>query len=406
MYFFFQTLSMKLVHLDPSFRVPYLNNDIIKNYSDLVVKSTDGNTIILNQLVLVCWSKYMKEMFLNNSIDRQNNFVILTNANCDELKLLHDFIMNGALPCAIIEIQNGKLPCDIDNLFQSFGIDLRCIVNSIMIKLEGETELMEYNILNNGLTENHLHNPPIELDEDKIFIDEIDINHMANIHEGKKKRGRPKGSGVIAKIPNDQYLFVDSKFGCLKCSKFFKSESILKQHFLKSGHGKVILENADGVQKSQSSSKRERENVCCELCGKHFKFLSLLNSHINNVHEKDQTCYSCEKTFSKKYFQEHIKIYHKKEREMMCEICSKLFSQRKHLKTHIKVVHKKERDYVCQECGRPFGRADKLKEHVRIVHEGVKDHKCKYCGKKFARHDYLKKHIKSFHEITKKSPPI
>ena len=396
---------MKLVHLDPSLRVPYLNQDIVKKYSDLVVKSTDGNTIVLNQLVLVCWSKYMKEMFLDYSIEDQNNFVILTNANRDELKLLHDFIMNGALPCAIFEIQNGKLPSDIDNLFQSFGIDLRCIVNSIMIKLEEETESMEFNILNNVLTENILNNPPIfKLDGDKIFLDDVDINQVPNVHEGKKKRGRPKGSGVTAKIPKDQYLLVDSKFGCLKCGKLFKSESILKQHFLRSGHGKVI-KNAEDVERSQSS-KRERDKVCCDLCGKNFQFLSLLNSHINNVHEKDQTCHSCEKTFSKKYFQEHVKIYHKKEREMMCEICSKLFSQRKHLKTHIKVVHKKERDYVCQDCGRPFGRADKLKEHRRIVHEGIKDHKCNFCGKLFARLDYLKKHIKSFHEVTKKSQPI
>ena len=329
---------MKLVHLDPSLRVPYLNQDIIKEYSDLVIKSTDGNTIILNQLVLVCWSKYMKEMFLD-SIEDQNNLVILTNANRDELKLLHDFIMTGALPCAIFEIQNGKLPADIDNLFQSFGIDLRCIVNSIMIKLEDGTESMEFNILNNILKENILNNPPIKLEGDKIFMDAVaddidDITQVPNVHEGKRKRGRPKGSGLTAKIPQDQYLLVDSKFGCLKCGKLFKSESILKQHFLRSGHGKVIKN--DDVQKSQSSKKREKEKVCCELCGKEFLFLSLLNSHINNVHEKDQTCHSCEKTFSRKYFQEHVKIYHKKEREMMCEICSKLFSQRKHLKTHIK----------------------------------------------------------------------
>ena len=64
-------------------------------------------------------------------------FVISSNLSQMDLKIFSDFVMKGILPCPEIDIMNGKLPSEINDMFLSFGINLNFIIMTLKIKMEG-----------------------------------------------------------------------------------------------------------------------------------------------------------------------------------------------------------------------------------------------------------------------------
>ena len=80
-----------------------------------------------------------------------------------------------------------------------------------------------------------------------------------------------------------------------------------------------------------------------------------------------------------------------------CEICDKIFDQRRNLYEH-KRIHTDERPYVCQVCEKTFRRKVHLNEHSRI-HTGEKPFKCTECEKCFNNSSNLTKHYRSMHKL-------
>ena len=58
-------------------------------------------------------------------------------------------------------------------------------------------------------------------------------------------------------------------------------------------------------------------------------------------------------------------------------------------------VHDKEKNYVCFLCNRAFTQSHSLRSHVRTVHEGARDYRCEVCLKEYSRWVLNKNFVKS-----------
>ena len=93
----------------------------------------------------------------------------------------------------------------------------------------------------------------------------------------------------------------------------------------------------------------------------------------------------------------NVEDFLEKPKEISCDFCGKIFSQKCNLRRHIYTIHEGHKDFKCSFCGRPFAQAGDLRKHIRTVHQGIKNYKCQFCGSAFSEAGSLKKHINSFH---------
>ena len=175
----------------------------------------------------------------------------------------------------------------------------------------------------------------------------------------------------------------------------------------------------------------------CSTCGKRFRKLNNLQSHVSSVHEKKKRvgkiwkCSVCDESFSRnKTLTTHMAEVHDIKRKTIwnCSLCEETFSKNKDLEFHRKTVHKIEVVYECPLCNKKsesdikerkhltlkhpevekpfecptckvlFKLRKSLNYHIANVHELKKPHLCPYCGKGFGFANALKRHIDAAHE--------
>ena len=125
------------IHLGKS-EVPYLKKSIVDEFADLIIKSVDGDEININHLLLISWSKFCQNLLRHDMLQNQGKIVISSNFSNSDLKIFRNFVMFGYLPCQEVDIIDGNMSPDIDNMFKSFGINLKFILNSFRIKSEDD----------------------------------------------------------------------------------------------------------------------------------------------------------------------------------------------------------------------------------------------------------------------------
>jgi len=169
----------------------------------------------------------------------------------------------------------------------------------------------------------------------------------------------------------------------------------------------------------------------CSECGKSYKSVKYLTSHIRTVHTVNPcTCPHCNANFkNSRYLCQHLQRSHKfdsksaKEQslkfsgngseistqvkvevtsqqkdldinrtEFSCTDCSKVFTSKSRLSTHTANMHVVG-EYLCQLCGEKFTLKQQLKNHTETVHTKA-DGLCQFCSKTFK---YLSSHIKDVH---------
>uniref|UniRef100_A0A915BFE1 C2H2-type domain-containing protein n=1 Tax=Parascaris univalens TaxID=6257 RepID=A0A915BFE1_PARUN len=169
--------------------------------------------------------------------------------------------------------------------------------------------------------------------------------------------------------------------------------------------GQSVIVHSESPESSSSSSNNgsgsahpqvEKRHVC-EICGKGFPYLSILESHKRcHTGEKPFSCHFCDKKFAQKATLQVHERTHTGERPYKCKYCEKTFAQYGTKTVHEKSAHLGIRNYKCPKCSKCLSSPSALYTHKKT--HGEKTFQCEFCPKTFTLKNYLKLHVKQVHE--------
>jgi len=161
------------------------------------------------------------------------------------------------------------------------------------------------------------------------------------------------------------------------------------------------------VRRKKGDPVKPRNTIWeCSKCDEKFKWQSLLNVHIDKVHEGNQKykCSQCDyKSAIKACWQKHVEGVHEKLRPFKCEICQADFYRKQQLRVHRMSVHEGTRPFSCEICGKTYPTAGNLTVHKQHSHEGLKRYSCDLCPFKSNSVFSLKNHAVLKHDLKGKS---
>ena len=155
---------------------------------------------------------------------------------------------------------------------------------------------------------------------------------------------------------------------------------------------------------------RGRGSMQCDECESKFLSSGSLSRHVRTVHGVVSDLFEC-KFCGKKFARKDVMIIHeqnscnkgerrKDDEYVQCSFCDYKIPRRNlgNLKSHIKFYHDKIYDHVCDLCGYKAIKGSILKQHMLSVHENKK-YPCETCGKVFTSPGAVIKHDQTFHNI-------
>ena len=164
-------------------------------------------------------------------------------------------------------------------------------------------------------------------------------------------------------------------FTCSTCMKVFKTKGTCTAH--EAIHSGKVYE--------------------CEYCVDKFISEAGMTRHVKYQHTKDFEQYTCDQcgTLFKEItrFNQHIK-FHQRHKDLVCEICDKLFHARKTKVLHKKIIHDNIRNFACVRCEFKTVSNGKLNRHILKTHENQQE-VCFLCNT-VVKHAYH--HVRSAHK--------
>ncbi|XP_013174334.1 PREDICTED: zinc finger protein 26-like [Papilio xuthus] len=206
---------------------------------------------------------------------------------------------------------------------------------------------------------------------------------------------------IIHNMEHLRVIINNRIFQCHICSQYYTNLNNLKKHM--TSHDK---------NKKRLKTKMNHE---CEICGIILPY-KRWHEHVKYKHNKEK--YECSKCLikfkspiylrrHKKYVHDGVKAEwrHRTSNNVLnkepCNICDKVFTNRKSLTTHIRNCHSEP--HQCIICKSILKSKSYLMTHMIRVHDNSGNvHKCEICGKKFKSLRYVKIHIKNSHMNSKK----
>ncbi|XP_068437424.1 endothelial zinc finger protein induced by tumor necrosis factor alpha-like [Clinocottus analis] len=192
---------------------------------------------------------------------------------------------------------------------------------------------------------------------------------------------RLKSSALLA--AHARVHSADKPHRCGICMRGFQRAACLKQHHLRV-HLRARTGDGEGAAARQRSPAPAKA-FPCPVCGKVFRFRSLLASH---------------------------SLVHSESRPHGCDFCSRSFRRLSHLKRHREVLHASGRapqSFVCLVCGKDKKCRSQLARHA-VVHTGERPFACELCAARFNRRGNLQQHMRRMHgvgaEPAEEAPPL
>ncbi len=177
------------------------------------------------------------------------------------------------------------------------------------------------------------------------------------------------------------------RFHCDKCGKHYKQMKSLKTH----------------IRDDHSDVPKPREIYECAKCSKRLQSKCALNMHNRRCGNpsRDFQCHQCPKAFVRKNdLERHINCLHSDARPEKCDLCSKTYKVKSALKLHMLQAHSNVKSFVCQECGMAFSIKPGLARHMKNIHGPVGEPiPCEYpdCKSMFKDKRSLKHHLQKIH---------
>ena len=132
------------------------------------------------------------------------------------------------------------------------------------------------------------------------------------------------------------------------------------------------------------------EELICSVCSKIFTDKSKLNDHILRRHTKSFDCSECDLTFPNKSDLNKHSVVHSKEHSLKCDICNLKIKHMRNFKRHMETHSTEIKCVTCNVCGKFFRYKDNLKLHMNI-HDNVK-FSCGKCLKSYSCRFNLARH--------------
>jgi hypothetical protein len=217
-------------------------------------------------------------------------------------------------------------------------------------------------------------------------------------------------------VPEHAPSINDQFFVCRRCTIFFRTRKLRKQHNLEHHRRKV-----NGVITSEKPKQRQRrsssnkEPFFCDLCAKAFRQKALLRSHMNT--HLSEPCFFCPLCpyASKRNndLKKHHETHHNPERTVVrrirrrkCDKCEEILGGKKALKLHMREKHPPEKilkkrifKKPCEQCDEVLEGMKAFKEHMKEKHAiSPADIRCETCHRRFKTNHRLKKHNLKFGE--------
>lgn len=171
---------------------------------------------------------------------------------------------------------------------------------------------------------------------------------------------------------------------------------------------------ADSDKEIQSGEEEVGDEILeCPACLDAFGMISVLRTHLIEVHTMDSMCIMCNNECfddiwkhtrvhvprkhacnecGKKFIrddtlQKHIEMHLDKREKLTCEVCHLLLATEDELEDHFAKIHK-----YCRVCSKTFASRKSLNRHKKI-HLRLRDYVCKVCGRKYKKKESYDTHV-------------
>ena len=153
----------------------------------------------------------------------------------------------------------------------------------------------------------------------------------------------------------------------------------------------------------------------CNICGKKFRKMQYVRTHINRVHKNIFSIAKTEDAMANVFsiaktedamanddIDENVRMKESKQIKPriktpgICDVCGKSFCNLTSMLNH-RTIHFEDRPYPCTKCNKKFRLQNSLRQHM-MIHQDTKDYICERCGKSFNISEALRIHRLRYHD--------
>lgn len=431
------------VALKSHIELPYLQQEVIEDFANLIIKSQDGLVIEVNPWLLVSCSDLMKIVlhdFLVGQVEQEA--VISTNLSYTDLKNFQEFIMKGVLPCPKEDILSDRMDPHMDAVFASFGVDLKYLMKYFYIKNDTSLSDLDENDNNSKPSYKYKHLAILALSPSKkLGLDDIykfikkefpffkgkenwqrGVRQCLNTHKkifSKVKKGKSKTLWTLYDEKSERRAERSIQNNVRMDYNDYNDYEVAEPVVNIKEEPKWANENDYFVDNNDDYYDNDNDDDWTPPEDKKINMKKIMEPAMDLIEAKDYDvkedgnivpmsfprekrepkcflCGYCEQTFNNTLeLKDHVQEFHG-ESKNKCTLCDKIFkfSQPSALRSHLKVFHGKYQNFKCGHCETNFSRLRDLKAHVMEVHGKTKN-RCSLCEKEFnvERPIDLKRHI-------------